>query len=252
MNMIRNKLNTNNNHSNEYWLYGNHSCKAALYNHNREIKKILLKKSNLDLVPLHLHNKVEFLENGKLPTNVSKELVAQGIAILTKPLKQPSITEFLDRYDQPEKELLILLDHVSDPQNIGSIFRSAAAFSVSGIITTLDNAPGERQSMVKAAVGAFESLPFIQINNLVNAIKILKQYGYWIIGLDCDTEKSLTDYKRAPREKTVLILGSEEKGLRELTKKHCDFLLKIPINRDVESLNVACAAAIALYKITQS
>ncbi|AEI88639.1 MAG: 23S rRNA (guanosine(2251)-2'-O)-methyltransferase RlmB [Candidatus Midichloria mitochondrii] len=234
---------------NTHWLYGKHNCLAVLKNPNRLIKKILVTKSNRRLVPSTFVNKTEVIENKQLAAILKNhDAVIQGIAVLTELLKQPGLDNFIDI--NKAKRLVVILDQILDPQNVGGIFRSAAAFSVDAVMTTIDNSPHETPSLTKSAAGTFELIPFIRVVNLVQSIEILKKHGFWVIGLDGEAENYLNTFNPVSYNKIVLVLGSEEKGLRPLTKKHCDFILKIPMNQAVESLNVSCAAAIALYHLS--
>ena len=235
----------------QYWIYGQRSCNAAIRNPNRFIKKILITHQNLSSIPKELLNKTEIVEAAKINRIIEiNNAVVQGIAVLTKHLKQPNLKEFL-HLTKDEQQLVILLDHVLDPQNIGSIFRSAAAFGAKTIISTFDNCPTETASLIKASVGTFELIPFIHVVNLVQAINLLKEHDYWVIGLDGQAKQSIQNINSSSYKRIALILGSEGKGLRLLTRKNCDLILKITMQQNVESLNVSCAAAIALYQLNK-
>jgi 23S rRNA (guanosine2251-2'-O)-methyltransferase len=216
-----------NHKSKEYWLYGKHSGIAALNNPNRSIKKVLITRANLNNLPNKRFDNFEIVENRQIANIINvTDAAVQGIALLTSPLKQPTINDFV--LNTRDQETVIILDQLSDPNNIGAIFRSALAFGASAVITTLDNSPSETASLVKSAAGAFESIPFIEVINLTNTIKILKNCGYWVIGLDGKAENSIKDAKIS-YDKIAIVLGSEENGMRVLTKKHCDLVLSIPI-----------------------
>jgi len=233
----------------EYWLYGKHTCLAAINNKNRLIRKILVVKKNQHLIPEMFAKKTEVVDSKEI-INILKnnDATTQGIAVLTEPLIQPSLNELID--DKKRDQLLVILDQISDPQNIGAIFRSAAAFSADAIVSTIDNCPKEIDSLVKSTVGTFELLPFIHVVNLSQALKTLKDNGYWIIGLDGQANNSINTFTRSLHDKIALVLGSEGRGLRPLTKANCDFIFKIPMASAVESLNVSCAAGIALYQLS--
>ncbi|WHQ46591.1 MAG: 23S rRNA (guanosine(2251)-2'-O)-methyltransferase RlmB [Candidatus Midichloria sp.] len=232
-----------------YWLYGKHNCLAVLKNQNRLIKKILVTKPNQPLVPSAFINKTEIMESKKLMATLKiHDAVTQGVAVLTKPLKQPALDDFINI--KKVKQLVVILDQILDPQNIGGVFRSAAAFSVDAVITTTDHSLQETPSLTKAAAGTFELIPFIHVVNLAQSIGVLKNNGFWMIGLDSKIDNYINTFNASSYDKIALVLGSEEKGLRLLTKKHCDFILKISMNQAVESLNVSCAAAIALYQLS--
>lgn len=241
-----------------YWAYGKHSCIRMLNNPQRKIKKILVTKNNYNLIPSTLLHITQLVEYSKI-TEMTKhqDVVHQGIAISTEYLPQINIETYLQRSQSmitrsASPELIVMLDQISDPQNIGNIFRSAACFNVSAIVTTFDNAPKETASLVKTAVGAFELIPFINVTNLVNTLQLLKKHGYWICGLEGEATQTIKTIGAMQYDKLVVVLGSEDSGLRELTRKNCDLLGKIAIDSHMESLNVATAAAIALYELSQT
>ena len=140
-----------------------------------------------------------------------------------------------------------MLDHVSDPQNIGAIIRSALTFGVNAVVTSKDNAPSENAHILKAAVGTFEHMPYIQVTNMSNAIKQLKKSGYWVFALSQDAKDSVEVISQY--EKRVLLLGAEGKGIRPNILNKCDMQVNIATSALVESLNVSNAVAISLYVI---
>ena len=144
---------------------------------------------------------------------------------------------------------MVILDQVTDPHNIGAIVRSAAAFSADAVILTEYNSPSENNTIVKCAAGACESVPLVKVTNLASCMKTLKKEGYWIIGLDGHTETELN--QSIFSDKIALVLGSEGTGMRKLTKDNCDYIAKIKISSNLESLNVSNAAAIALYEFSR-
>ncbi|MDX2083078.1 MAG: 23S rRNA (guanosine(2251)-2'-O)-methyltransferase RlmB, partial [Rickettsiales bacterium] len=148
-----------------------------------------------------------------------------------------------------QKSIVVLLDQVTDPHNVGAIMRNAAAFSVDAVITTEHHAASESASMAKAASGAMDIVPFVRVGNLAETMNILKEHGYWCIGMDM---LARVDVKTASMyDKIALVMGSEGKGMRRLTREHCDLLVKLEISEKMESLNVANAAAVALYILHQ-
>ena len=139
------------------------------------------------------------------------------------------------------------MDQVTDPHNIGAILRSAAAFDADAVITTQKNAPEVTGAMAKSASGALELVPLIFVSNLARTMQTLKDRGYWCVGMDGSAKETLRD-AALPR-KVALVMGSEGYGLRRLTAQNCDFMVRLPISKQVESLNVSNAAAIALYDL---
>ena len=150
--------------------------------------------------------------------------------------------------------MLLALDQITDPQNIGSIMRSCALFNCKGIIVAKDNAPDLTPSLYKAASGAAEIVNYFRVTNLKRSISELKKYGYWIYGFDSSKDNKSSNINFA--KKSILVFGSEGKGMRDLVKKECDEIIKINIQQNkqyqIDSLNVSNAATIALYKFYNS
>ncbi len=228
-----------------YWIYGKHAVIAALENSTRQVIRVFVTKAaSRNIHPLSSEKyKTQIVDIGKIEKHLPKNAVHQGIACEVQPLVGPSLEEVYD------KQLIIALDQVTDPQNVGAILRSAAAFGVAAIIIPFDNAVTENGTLAKAASGALEIVPIVGVTNLSVTIDKLKQAGFWVLGLDSAAE---TDLQDAPiYEKVVLVMGSEGKGLRRLTSRHCDLLLRLPISDRIESLNVSTAASIAIYELTK-
>lgn len=225
-------------------IYGKHAARAALANPMRTIKRVVATKA----VAAELKDvaQLQVVDGQKIDNMLPGDAVHQGIALECTPLTQPSLQEWLDKdIHKP----VILLDQVSDPHNVGAILRSAAAFDVGAVITLERNAAQESGVMAKAASGALETIPLISVGNLVQAIELLKKAGYWSYGLDGTAKENAHQMKF--EAKTALVLGAEGKGLRRLTADHCDFLIKIPMSPNMESLNVSNAAAITMYEIAK-
>ena len=144
--------------------------------------------------------------------------------------------------------MILVLDQLTDPQNVGAILRSAAAFGARGVVMQDRHAPPLGGALAKAAAGAMERMPVARVVNLSRALETLTDLGWTSIGLDSDAETRLSDALDAPA--VVIVLGSEGEGLRRLVAEHCDILASIPMPGRFESLNVASAAAIALYAAT--
>lgn len=229
-----------------HFLFGKHPVLAALANPMRKVKRLLVTKNTQKELEAELRSQrnLQLVEGGKLESMLPPGSVHQGIALECEPLAQPSLSHWLD--EKIEKPVL-LLDQVTDPHNVGAILRSAAAFDVGAVIVTDRNAPAESGVMAKAASGGFEVVPLITVVNLVQAMETLKKAGYWTAGLDGHAKEMIADAKLD--KKTALVLGAEGAGLRRLTSEHCDFLVRLPIHAQMESLNVSNAAAVALYDI---
>ena len=167
----------------------------------------------------------------------------QGVVIEVEPLEEVWLDEILT--GAPDRALLLVLDQVTDPHNVGAILRSAAAFGAVGIVTQDRHSPPESGVVAKAASGALERVPWARVVNLARALEEIGDAGFWRIGL---TGEAATELKDAlGPQRVALVLGAEGPGLRPNTKEHCDALARLPISEAVESLNVSNAAAVALY-----
>lgn len=172
----------------------------------------------------------------------SADAVHQGIILDAKPLHQPNLDEV------PRDGLIVLLDQVTDPHNVGAIMRSCAAFNVSAVVVTARHSADASGVFFKAASGAFEHVPYVTVTNLARAIDELKDYGFHIVGLDSEAEVSMADVPKV--RPLALILGAEGKGLRHLTVKSCDQVAKLDMPGAIKSLNVSIATAVSLYALT--
>jgi 23S rRNA (guanosine2251-2'-O)-methyltransferase len=167
----------------------------------------------------------------------------QGVVVEVEPLEEAWIDDVLN--GAGERAVLLVLDQVTDPHNVGAILRSAAAFGAIGMITQDRHSPPESGVVAKAASGALERVPWVRVVNLARALEEIGEAGFWRIGLTGEAETELKDALGPPR--VALVLGAEGPGLRPNTREHCDALARLPIGDAVESLNVSNAAAVALY-----
>lgn len=238
--------------SRDLWLYGKHAVLAALENPMRKIKRLMVTKRSHDqyqqaLTEIHLNHRALNPEVAGIEVfekNLPADSVHQGIALLTEPLPEAHMDECCVVL-KDQKNLVLVMDQVTDPHNVGAIIRSAAAFGAKAIITTDRHAPPESGVLAKSASGALEALPWVRVTNLSRALDQLAEMGFWRIGLDGHAKQ---DVREADFGNNIaLVLGAEGKGIRKGTADHCDGLVKLPISRTVESLNVSNAAAIALY-----
>jgi 23S rRNA (guanosine2251-2'-O)-methyltransferase len=230
-----------------HWLFGKHAIAEALKNPKRQhLDLIGTEESIQDIALDSLKCPVRKTTRAELDT-FFPDAIHQGLALKTNPLPQPELESFLRKQDEAESVTLCILDQVTDPQNIGAILRSAAAFGIQAIIVQDKNSPPETAAMAKTACGGLEIVPLIRVSNITRALETMKQYGYWTYGLAGEATQSFKDTKITG--KSVIILGSEGKGLRRLVREHCDHLVKIPMTTHIESLNVSNAAAIAFYEI---
>ena len=233
-------------------IYGKHPVVAALSNPKRKCKTIYVTESiwrELSKKFPDLDIKVCFREKRHLDDMLPMGSNHQNVVLEVAPLKANAIEDILEITAQKETSCLVILDQVTDPHNIGAIMRSAAAFAADAIILPDNNCPKENNTIIKCAAGATETLPMVQVTNLANCIRLLKKAGYWIIGLDGQGDQVLQSSIFS--EKVAIILGSEDTGMRKLTRENCDYLVKIAISSNLESLNVSNAATIALYEFSR-
>jgi 23S rRNA (guanosine2251-2'-O)-methyltransferase len=167
----------------------------------------------------------------------------QGVVIEVEPLEDIWLGDILSA--APERAVLLVLDQVTDPHNIGAILRTAAAFGAIGIVTQDRHSPPEGGVIAKAASGALERMPWARVVNLARALDEIAEAGFWRIGLAGDAEMELKEALGPQR--VALVLGAEGPGMRHNTREHCDAVARLPISDAVESLNVSNATAIALY-----
>ena len=228
------------------FLWGRHPVLAALANPARRGTGRLLATEEraaeiADGGLAHGH-KVEIVDLPSLNRMLPAGAVHQGLAFKVAPLEGVS----LDELAEPAEGLLVMLDQLTDPQNVGAIFRSALAFGARGVIVQDRHAPPLAGALAKAAVGATEKLPHARVTNLSRALERLADLGWRAVGLDGAGEQTLEE--ALDGRPTVLVMGSEGDGIRRLVAEHCDALARIPMPGGFESLNVSNAAAVALYE----
>jgi 23S rRNA (guanosine2251-2'-O)-methyltransferase len=234
----------------EVWIWGQHAAGAALANPKRRISKALVSRNaahRAGLDPEALPKFAELTEPKDLDQRLPTGAVHQGIAVRCAPLDGPDITDAAIRPERP----LVILDQVTDPQNVGAVFRSAAAFGVAGVVMQMRNAPVLGGALARAAAGAIERVDEIRAVNLSRAIDALRDAGWRVIGLDGSAEQTL-DQAFAGPEPLAIVLGAEGAGIRPGVAKACSGLARIPIGEGMESLNVSNAAAIAFYEAVRS
>jgi 23S rRNA (guanosine2251-2'-O)-methyltransferase len=228
------------------WLWGWHAVLAALANPNRSgFKRLLVapaKAGEVDKAAARLNITLERVEAPEFTRVLPSGSVHQGVALLADPVEPEDIETFAN----DPRGVLLMLDQLTDPQNVGAIFRSAAAFGAHGVILQDRHAPALTGALAKAAAGAIEAIPHARVVNLSRALDLLIEGGWRTVGLDGSAEETLEQALNA--RPTVLVLGSEGDGLRRLVAEHCDTLARIPMPGGFESLNVSNAAAIALYE----
>ena len=236
-------------------IFGQHSVKAAIQNEKREQIELIISKNHFNLVKKYESKvkKITILSQNEFIKRFGNENTTQGIVLKTKDYSKPNLEEFVKIESKKSKSVILILDQVTDPQNIGSIMRSCALFDCAGIIIGKDNSPELTSSLYKSASGAAEIVNYIRVTNIRRSISFLKKNNYWIYGFDSSKN---ANSKLNFSEKSVLVFGSEGKGIRELVKKECDEIVQINIKNnlkfDIDSLNVSNATSIALYQFYSS
>ncbi|ODA68287.1 23S rRNA (guanosine-2'-O-)-methyltransferase RlmB [Methyloligella halotolerans] len=225
-----------------HWLYGLHAVEAALRNDRREVHRALAtpnaaKKLEDSLAARDL--KIETVAPKHLDKLLGPDQVHQGIAIEVAPLPA------LDLGDLPDCSVVLILDQVTDPHNVGALLRSAAAFGAGALIMQERHSAPLNATLAKTASGALDLVPVILVRNLAQAMEALKERGYWLVGFAEEGADALET--TAPRHPLGIVLGAEGRGLRELTRKTCDQLCRITTRDSLASLNVSNAGAIALH-----
>ena len=232
------------------WLYGAHACNAALANSRRTIHEILLTEQSQTRYSLPKGTiPPKIVLPNVLDKVVGRNSVHQGIAVKAAPLEWPNLEDIADK---EENGLILVLDQITDPQNVGAMLRLCSAFDVKALVMQTRKAPPLSGALAKVAVGCLETIPVCLETNIANTLKNLQRLGWIVTGLAGETELELKD-ALSGGGKHVIVMGAEGPGLRERVRKTCDQLAKIPMMSEpvlgqAESLNVATAAAIALYE----
>lgn len=231
------------------WLYGLHAVQAALANPRRKLGRAVLTPRAIETLGSQLLSRVrvETQDPGAIDRLLPPGAVHQGAALEAWPLKSRDLDEILAEPNAAGHKLVLVLDQLSDPHNVGAILRTAAAFGVTAVIVQDRNAPPQSGALAKAASGALDMVPYVEVVNIARTLDVLAERGFWRIALTGDGDQSLSE--AVPQGDVVLVLGSEGAGIRRLVREHCEVSAFIPISRDVESLNVSNAAAIALYEL---
>lgn len=237
-------------------LYGTHAVEEAWVNPARDIRALYITEQLLPAFePILEKARALGLERPK-PTIIEREYldrllppsaVHQGIAIDAPALPEAFLQDLIIKTQNKNNALIVLLDQVTDPHNIGAILRSACVFGADGLIVQSRHAPDLNALIAKTACGGVEHVPVAYETNLSRALTTLKEAGYFVIGLD---ERGKQTPAETPAfEKTVLVLGAEGPGLRPLVRDTCDLLVRLPTFGPISSLNVSNAAAVALYAL---
>ncbi len=223
-------------------LYGWHTVTAALANPARRIRRLLVTENALRrLTDEGLAPRVapELVRPDALAARLTPDAVHQGLVAEADPLPAPAIE------DLDPSGLVLVLDQITDPHNVGAILRTAAAFAVRAVVTTARHSPEATGVLAKSASGALELVPIVLVQNLARGLVALKARGFFLVGLDSAAPDDLAALELQPP--LALVLGAEGKGLRQLTGETCDRLARLDLPGAIKSLNVSNAAALALY-----
>jgi 23S rRNA (guanosine2251-2'-O)-methyltransferase len=245
----------------ENWLYGRHAVGAALANPARRWRRlIVLAGQEGEAAALSAGAVAERRGIGEalevLDDRTSFErllpqgAVHQGLALEVEPLDSADLDDVLRAAEiRPTRSIVLVLDQVSDPHNVGAVLRSAAAFGAGAVIVAEHGAPPSTGVLAKAASGALDIVPLVRAVNLARTLDRLKEAGFWCCGLDESAPATLASLDLGRR--VVLVLGSEGGGLRRLLRERCDYLARLPTRPELPSLNVSNAAAVALYELVR-
>jgi 23S rRNA (guanosine2251-2'-O)-methyltransferase len=236
----------------ENWLYGLHAVAAALANPQRKLHRAVLTAraaENLD-DRLLSRVRVEPADMEAISRLLPQGAVHQGAALACDPLARRSLEEILAPEPGGKRRVVLVLDQLSDPHNVGAILRTAAAFGAFAVVVQDRHAPPQSGALAKAASGALETVPYIEVVNIARALDQLAEAGFWRVALAGDGREPLAN--AVSKGDIALVLGSEGGGIRRLVREHCDTSARIPIEAAMESLNVSNAAAVALYEIRRA
>jgi 23S rRNA (guanosine2251-2'-O)-methyltransferase len=223
--------------------WGKHAVAAALDNPERKVLRAWATHEMAEFMRFPKEVPLTLADVADLGRLVPSDAPHQGVVIEVEPLEDIWLGDILSA--APERVVLLVLDQVTDPHNIGAILRTAAAFGASGIVTQDRHSPPEGGVIAKAASGALERMPWARVVNLARALDEIAEAGFWRIVLAGDAEMELKEALGPQR--VALVLGAEGPGMRHNTREHCDAVARLPISDAVESLNVSNATAIALY-----
>ncbi|WP_454256282.1 23S rRNA (guanosine(2251)-2'-O)-methyltransferase RlmB [Pseudomonas sp. Marseille-Q8238] len=233
-------------------VYGVHAVEALLRHHPKRVKQLWLAESRQDpriktLLDLAGQNRVPVGQKDRRELDEWAEGVHQGVVAEVSPSQvwgEAMLEELLDRREGPP--LLLVLDGVTDPHNLGACLRTADAAGALAVIVPKDKSATLNATVRKVACGAAEVIPLVAVTNLARTLEKLQQRGLWLVGTAGEAEQEL--YQQDLTGPTVLIMGAEGKGMRRLTRDHCDYLVKLPMAGSVSSLNVSVATGVCLFE----
>ena len=236
-----------------FFIIGQHAVFEALKNPKRKVLKVFLTEESKKNIHKRSPNK-NLLNDVKIYFKTKKELDKystkeglqhQGCVAEVEHIQKPILKEYIK---EKNNVTLICLDGVTDPRNIGSLIRSAASFNIDGVIIKERNFPSESKLLYKAASGAIEYINIFEVSNINSTLKNLKEKNFWVYGFDVSGKKDFTDIEW--KGNNILLFGSEGSGMHKHTSKYADFLVKIEINKKIESLNISNSAAIVFHHLS--
>ena len=245
-------------------LYGRHAVAAALANPERRWRRLVVLAGHEEeatalvagaramrrpYVSDRSGATISVLDQSGFAAILPRHAVHQGLALEVEPLPERDLEDVLCAGPASGGCIIVVLDQLSDPQNIGAVLRSAAAFGALAVVIPAHGAPPNTGALAKAASGGLESVPLVRVVNLARALDRLKEAGFWICGLDETAPLSLG--QTGIGERVAIVLGSEGSGMRRLIRERCDFRARLPTRPAQPTLNVSNAAAVALYELTR-
>ncbi|WP_340107905.1 RNA methyltransferase [Pikeienuella sp. HZG-20] len=236
------------------WLFGLHAVRDALLNPARTHERLIVTRNAAEKLRDAFERagvEPEMADPRRFPAPLDPGSVHQGAALMTRPLEWGAAAEICAPSDSDPAPLVVFLDRVTDPHNVGAILRSAEVFGARAVIAPLRHAAPETGALAKAASGALERQPYLRVKNLSAAMESLRGLGYRLVGLDGAAEADIGAAAAAPGPLAV-VLGAEGPGLREKTRETCDLLARIPSAAAFGSLNVSNAAAVALHRAREA
>ena len=245
----------------ERWIYGRHAVAAALGNPARRWHHLAVlagqEREAHALVAAAAAARrgedgpIRVLDRNGLAAILPQGAVHQGLALAVEPLTELDLTDVLQLAAAAAgRRVIVLLDQVSDPRNVGAVLRSAAAFGALAVVLSLHGAPPVTGALAKAASGALERVPLVRVVNLARALDRLKEAGFWICGLDETAPHTLAALDLG--DQIAVVLGSEGGGMRRLVRERCDHLARLPTRSAQPTINVSSAAAVALYELARA
>ena len=238
-----------------FLIAGKHAVTEALRNPKRKVINLFLNEGSKKSLNKGNHN-INLLKNVKLFYKSNKELDRlctkekishQGLIAEIEHLEEINLKDYLNSVEERNNITFAVLEEVTDPRNIGSIIRSAASFNIDGIIVKEKSFPSESKLLYKSASGCMDLINIFEVSNISSTLKYLKTKNFWVCGFDKNGTKDFT--KHEWKGNNVLLFGSEGYGLKYQTLKNSDFLLKISINKKIESLNISNSAAVVFHFI---